>query len=50
MQKRFEQNTITTYYRAWARPYRWLTPFYLLGNERRLRRKAVHTLQLQTGQ
>lgn len=37
-------------YSAWARIYEWLTPIYLLGNEKRLRREAIQALKLQRGQ
>ena len=43
-------NRIRRLYRLWARPYQWLVPFYLLGNERRLRRKVVNALHLKAGQ
>lgn len=46
----FDQSTIGRFYRLWARPYQWLVPFYLLGNEGRLRRKVVDALYLQQGQ
>ena len=48
--KGFDQSTIGRTYRLWARPYQWFVPFYLLGNERRLRRKVVSALHLQPGQ
>jgi ubiquinone/menaquinone biosynthesis C-methylase UbiE len=48
--KGFDQDTIKGFYQLWARPYRWLVPFYLLGNEGRLRRKAVNALHLEPGQ
>lgn len=48
--KAFDQSTIRKFYRLWARPYQWLVPFYLLGNERRLRRRIVNALHLQPGQ
>lgn len=46
----FDQTTIGRFYRLWARPYRWVVPFFLLGNEGRLRRKAANALDLQPGQ
>lgn len=48
--KGFDQNSIGRFYRLWARPYQWLVPYYLLGNEGRLRRKVVEALHLQPGQ
>lgn len=46
----FDQSTIGRFYRLWARPYQWLVPIYLLGNEGRLRRKVVDALHLHQGQ
>jgi len=37
-------------YQNWAKVYEWLTPFYLLGNEQRLRRETIGSLHLQPGQ
>lgn len=37
-------------YQNWAKIYDWLTPFYLLGNERRLRTETIDCLHLQPGQ
>ena len=47
---RFDQATIEHTYQNWAKVYEWLTPLYLLGNEKRLRREAIATLHLQAGQ
>jgi len=46
----FDQVTIERTYQNWAKVYDWLTPMYLLGNEKRLRRKTIDSLQLQSGQ
>ena len=46
----FDQTAIEHIYQKWAKVYDWLTPIYLLGNERRLRRQTIGCLQLQPGQ
>ena len=46
----FNQNTIEHTYQNWAKVYDWLTPMYLLGNEKRLRRETIDRLHLQPGQ
>lgn len=46
----FDQSAIEHTYQNWARVYDWLTPTYLLGNEKRLRDETIQSLQLQTGQ
>lgn len=48
--RRFDQVTIERTYQNWAKVYEWLTPLYLLGNEKRLRWEAIATLHLQAGQ
>jgi len=45
-----DQVTIEHTYKNWAKVYEWLTPIYLLGNEKRLRRKTIASLHLQPGQ
>lgn len=47
---RFDQSFIKHTYQNWAKVYDWLTPIYLLGNEKRLRRKTIDSLHLQPGQ
>ena len=47
---KFDQATIEHTYQNWARVYEWLTPIYLLGNEKRLRRETITALRLQPGQ
>ena len=44
-----KQETIVKAYRLWARIYHWSVPFYLLGQEGRLRREAVAALDLHVG-
>lgn len=46
----FDQKTIEHTYQNWAKVYDWLTPTYLLGNEKRLRRETIDRLHLQPGQ
>ena len=46
----FDQATIERTYQNWAKVYEWLTPIYLLGNEKRLRRETIASLHLQPGQ
>ncbi len=46
----FDQSFIEHTYQNWAKVYEWLTPIYLLGNEKRLRREAIGSLHLQSGQ
>lgn len=45
-----DQLTIARMYRWWAAIYDPVSPVYLLGNEGRLRRETIRTLQLQPGQ
>lgn len=45
-----DQSAIEHTYRNWAKVYEWLTPIYLLGNEKRLRRETVGSLHLESGQ
>ena len=44
------QTAIEHTYQNWAKVYEWLTPIYLLGNEKRLRRETIDALHLQPGQ
>ncbi len=46
----FDQSFIEHTYQNWAKVYEWLTPIYLLGNEKRLRRETIGSLHLQPGQ
>lgn len=46
----FSQTAIERTYQNWAKVYDWLTPFYLLGNERHLRAETIRCLCLQPGQ
>jgi ubiquinone/menaquinone biosynthesis C-methylase UbiE len=46
----FDQPSIEHTYQNWAKVYDWLTPIYLLGNEKRLRKKTIGSLHLQPGQ
>lgn len=46
----FDQAAIERTYTNWAKVYDWLTPTYLLGNEKRLRRETIGFLHLQPGQ
>ena len=46
----FDQSSIEHTYQNWAKVYDWLTPIYLLGNEKRLRRETIASLHLQPGQ
>src|SRR5258706_4289597 len=46
----FDQREIEHTYQNWAKVYDRLTPLYLLGNEHRLRRQAIDSLRLQSGQ
>lgn len=45
-----DQTAIERTYQNWAKVYEWLTPIYLLGNEKRLRQETVGSLHLQIGQ
>lgn len=45
-----DQTSIERTYQNWAKVYDWLTPMYLLGNEKCLRRKTIDSLQLRSGQ
>ena len=45
-----DQTAIEHTYQNWAKVYEWLTPIYLLGNEKRLRREMIASLHLQLGQ
>jgi len=45
-----DQTAIEHTYQNWAKDYMWLTPIYLLGNEKRLRKKTITSLHLQPGQ
>ena len=45
-----DQTAIEQIYRNWAKVYEWLTPIYLLGNEKHLRKKTIASLHLQPGQ
>lgn len=47
---KLDQSTIEHTYQNWAKVYEWLTPIYLLGNERRLRQETIDALHLQPGQ
>jgi ubiquinone/menaquinone biosynthesis C-methylase UbiE len=47
---KFDQATIERTYQNWAKVYEWLTPLYLLGNEERLRRESIASLDLRPGQ
>jgi demethylmenaquinone methyltransferase/2-methoxy-6-polyprenyl-1,4-benzoquinol methylase len=46
----FDQAAIERTYQNWAKVYDWLTPIYILGNEKRLRRETIGSLHLQPGQ
>src|SRR6266498_2845843 len=46
----FDQSFIENTYQNWAKVYDWLTPIYLLGNEKRLRRETIGSLHLQPAQ
>ena len=46
----FDQSFIEHTYQNWAKVYEWLTPIYLLGNEKCLRRETIGSLHLQPGQ
>ncbi len=46
----YDQRFIERTYQNWAKIYDWLTPAYLLGNEKRLRTKTIEALNLQPGQ
>jgi ubiquinone/menaquinone biosynthesis C-methylase UbiE len=46
----FDQSFIEHTYQNWAKVYDWLTPIYLLGNEKRLREETIGSLHLQLGQ
>ena len=45
-----DQTTVEHIYQNWAKVYEWLTPIYLLGNEKHLRRETIGSLHLQSGQ
>jgi ubiquinone/menaquinone biosynthesis C-methylase UbiE len=45
-----DQTAIERTYQNWAKVYEWLTPIYLLGNEKRLREETIGSLHLQPGQ
>jgi ubiquinone/menaquinone biosynthesis C-methylase UbiE len=45
-----DQTAIEHTYQNWAKVYEWLTPIYLLGNEKRLRQETIDSLHLQSGQ
>ena len=45
-----DQTAIERTYQNWAKVYEWLTPIYLLGNEKRLRQETIGSLHLQIGQ
>jgi len=47
---RLDQSAIEHTYQNWAKVYEWLTPIYLLGNEKRLRQETIDALHLQPGQ
>lgn len=46
----FDQTAIEHAYQNWAKVYDWLTPIYILGNEKRLRNETIDRLHLQPGQ
>lgn len=46
----FDQTAVERTYRRWAKVYDRLTPAYLFGNERRLRKGTIGLLRLQAGQ
>ncbi len=46
----FNQEAIEHTYQNWAKVYDWVTPIYILGNEKRLRRETIGSLRLQPGQ
>ncbi len=46
----YDQTAIERTYQSWAKVYDWLTPAYLLGNEKRLRTETIDSLRLQPGQ
>ncbi len=46
----YDQTFIERRYQSWAKVYDWLTPFYLLGNEKYLRTQTIEALHLQPGQ
>ena len=48
--KSYDQQFIERRYQLWAKVYDWLTPFYLMGAEKRLRRATIASLHLQPGQ
>jgi len=48
--RNLDQTAIEHTYQNWAKVYEWLTPIYLLGNEKRLRLKTIGSLHLQPGQ
>jgi len=48
--RNLDQTAIEHTYQNWAKVYEWLTPIYLLGNEKRLRQETIAFLHLQPGQ
>ena len=46
----FDRTAIERTYQNWAKVYEWLTPIYLIGNEKRLRKETIDSLHLQPGQ
>jgi ubiquinone/menaquinone biosynthesis C-methylase UbiE len=48
--KNIKYEEIQRTYSSWSRFYEQVTPIYLLGNEGRLRREAIHALKLRPGQ
>src|SRR5512133_3144445 len=46
----YSQTFIERRYQQWAKVYDWLTPIYLLGAERGLRKQTIASLHLQPGQ
>ena len=47
--RNLDQTAIEHTYQNWAKVYEWLTPIYLLGNEKRLRQETIASLHLQPG-
>ena len=48
--RNLDQTAIEHTYQNWAKVYEWLTPIYLLGNEKHLRLETIASLHLQPGQ
>lgn len=46
----FDQAAVERIHRNWSKIYDRLTPFYVLGNEKRLRQETIDCLRLQPGQ